>query len=219
MAWNTSGSTGIYGNPSQLNYQQSNEEQYNATLAGYRNQLAAQQNMAGIVKGGWENLYNQQAGFGASQQYALQNQYAQNMGNMQQSMAARGLGNTTILDAGMRGVNYDYAGAQMGLQDQLYQRQNQIRQGMLGWQHEAANQYTGLYGNMLGFQGAAQQARQAAEVQMRLAHEQQGANYSLQLLQGNQGMQQQQYGAQQSNLQQARQFAQQQQMAQNYGYY
>jgi hypothetical protein len=102
-----------------INYQNviSNATQaYNTTLAGYRAQLAQQQQQqAGVIQGYnalQANVLQGLQGGSAADQQAIRDQYAAQSGKQQMSMIGRGLGNTTIMDSMQRGLNLDEAKAQ-----------------------------------------------------------------------------------------------------------
>src|ERR1043166_8779048 len=108
------------------------DELYAQTLAGYDQQIKYAEGSRNDINKAYMNMYNEQAGYGKSQELALNQDYARQAAAMQQSMMDRGLVNTTVLDSAQRGVNYDRANSLLSLQDQLAQRQLGIKEGRLG---------------------------------------------------------------------------------------
>lgn len=210
---------GMSGQPRQLAFGQTNEDMYKATLQGYQNQLGEHQRFAGAIAQGWDDLYKQQAGYGQSHRTMLNNQYDQQLAQQQASLADRGIWNTGVYDSMTRGVNQDRNLAMLSLEDQLANRQNAIGQGKLGWQAGAANDYLNIYSQGLGYQGGAQQARQAQDVQMASQYDQMQAAW-----QGQQSQQNWQSGLQGQQQQYARemqqaQFQNQDYIQRTYGYF
>src|SRR5678815_1393271 len=105
-------------------YQEFQDSNYKAVLAGYQQQATQQQTMADMVNNRWNDLYQQQAGYGQSQRAMLDQSYGKQLGEAQASLANRGLWNTSVYDSATRGVNQDRNLAMLSLEDQLAQRQN-----------------------------------------------------------------------------------------------
>lgn len=129
-------------------------------------QLAAQQEIMSGLDGYGESSRRDIAGANTKQQ-----------GDMMQSMISRGLGNTTVMDSGKRGLNDDLARQNLQLDDQLaamranlrsqFSQQNtMLAQNQLGWLNSMTGQYpnAGLYGQLAAQFGAQRQsaANQAA---------------------------------------------------------
>jgi hypothetical protein len=131
----------------------SGDQLYQNTLAGYQNALSGLAQRQAGVQQGYSDLFDQQAGYGQSQRQGLYNQYQQNLGQAQQSLVGRGLTGTSAFDSAMGNVRNEYGMQNLALQDQLLGRQNSIRQAGLQYQDNANQQYTGLQGSMLGYQG------------------------------------------------------------------
>lgn len=153
---------------------------YNEAMQGYGNQQAAyQQGTAGIL-GGFNSMITRQQGIGDAQRTSLNQQYDRQGAQQQQSMVSRGMGNSTVLDSAERGVNYDRANSQIGLQDSLNQRVNDINTNKLNYQASAQQGLAGLQGQQIGFQDQAQQNYQQQAVQWAMAREQQKSQALLQ---------------------------------------
>lgn len=104
---------------------------------GYNNLLAAQQ-------GSQQEILNDIANYGQSSRQGLIDQHAYNTGKALTSMISRGLGNTTVLDSAQRGYNYDYAKANLQLDDQLAAMKANLKNQFIG-------QNTNLGGSQLAF--------------------------------------------------------------------
>lgn len=167
------------------------DQLYAQTIAGYNQQYNTALAAKSKIDTGYNDLYNQQAGYGASQELALNQDYARQLDASQQSMVNRGLGNTTVLDSAARGINYDRANSMLTLKDQLLQRQNAIRQAQFGYDASANSGLSGIQGGQVGYMGTAQQNTQAQAAQASLA-----AQQNAQQLAAQQALAQQQYGFQ-----------------------
>ncbi len=219
----------MYEGLRQLNYGQNNEQMYNQALAGYKQMTDQAQTNINMRNKGWVDLYNQQAQYGKSQQLDLDSEEARRQAMAAQSMASRGMFNSSAYDAAMRGVNQDTDRARLTLQDQLLARQGAIKQNQLGALQQGQQYLSQLQGSQAQFMGQAQQARQLQDVNLANSYDERQHAMLMQQLQGAQqgGMQTQQlqFQANQNqaarNLQQSMQnqgFAQQFQMANTFGY-
>jgi len=133
-----------------------NEAQYGNILQGYQQTLGNQVNAQQALQGGYTGLYNNVMGtiqgIGASQSQNIQDVYAQQQGQMQNSMINRGLGNTTVMDSAQRGLTADQTKAQTALA-------NQMAQLTAGYQSNLG--LAGLnYGNQANMQNSAQANQQ-----------------------------------------------------------
>lgn len=128
-------------------------QRYNDILSGYTNQRNIYNNNTAQINRGYQDVLSQQQGLGESQRIALDRQYAQQSAQSQQSMISRGMGNSTVLDAGQRGINYDRANSQIALQDSLTREQTAIQQARLGYMANAQQGQSQIIGNRLGFMG------------------------------------------------------------------
>lgn len=181
---------------------------YDQALQGYQNTIGTVRAGGASLANQYNALFNQQQAYGASAKLALNQQYQQALANNQQSALAAGLGNTTVLQSGARGINYDYGNSLLALNDQLYQRQNQIRQAQLGAIQNNQQNVAQAYGAEAGFQGGYASQLKGIEAQYGLAGLQ--GQFSLQ-------GQQLQNAAQLSMAALNQQYGQQQ-AAQQYGY-
>lgn len=122
--------------------QQENAQRGQAILSGYGQQIANNRGFA-----------DQQMGYvdayGGSQREALRQQFVQQQAKARQAAIKRGLGNTTIQNSLDRGVNADYARANMQLEDQLLQNRLNQNQTNIGIENK-------LTGDRLGFLSAIQ---------------------------------------------------------------
>ncbi len=111
-----------------------------------------------------QNVLGSIQGVGASQAQAIQDTYAQQSGAAQQSLAQRGLGNTTVVDATQRGLTLDEQKAQVALQfygqQQGYAQQQQMQQQQFANQWATQNPYAPL--NNLNRQNDATRASYAS---------------------------------------------------------
>jgi len=139
----------------------SSEDEYNKVVAGYQTQLNSAQKLYQGTDSAWGKLYNQQAGFGDSQRLTQNTQSAQNLAQAQSSAMNRGLYSTSAYDSATRNAQAVNQQGQMTLQDQLYNRQNQIRQGQLGFQAQGQGVLAGISGQQNQYMGQAQMSRQA----------------------------------------------------------
>lgn len=131
----------------------------------YANALNFNKNLGNTINTGYNTTMGQQlAGqdkamaildnYGQSARQNIADTTAQQQGAMQQSMIGRGLGNTTVMDAGTRGINYDAGKQNLQLSDQIAQQrvglQNQFNQQNTGQANQQANfleRMTGQYPN------------------------------------------------------------------------
>lgn len=123
-------------------------------------------------------------GVDASQRQAIQDQYVAAQGQAGQSLASRGLGNTTVTDSVQRGLLYDKQKSDIALSNQMAQLragyQSQLGLAGLGFATQANQMNTAqqnalagqraAYGSQLGMAnlGYAQQASQQALAQQNL---------------------------------------------------
>lgn len=135
-------------------------QQYNDTIAGYKQQQNNFTSASGITNQGYKDLFAQQAKYGDSERQALKEQYMQKDAADQQGMIARGLGNTTGAFGAQRGNYYDYQKVLGQYQDQLYNRQNAITENHLAYRSKAAQEFAGLYGQKLSYMGQYGQQQQ-----------------------------------------------------------
>lgn len=201
------------------------EDQYKQALAAYQTQYNNALNYSQNTDKAFSGLYNQQAGYGDSQRLQLASDAARQLAQGQASLMNRGMYGTSAYDAAVRGSNADRNTQMANLQDQLYQRQNSIKQAQLGFEGQANQLLSGIQGQQAGFMGSAQQARQQQDVQMGIAHDQNVVNRENALTgaqssaASNQaGILGQQIQAANQQQMQLNQFGQQNHMADTYGF-
>lgn len=207
-----------YAGPDPEGFQKFQDENYRSVLAGYQQQATQQQTMADMVNNRWNDLYQQQAGYGQSQRAMLDQSYGKQLGEAQASLANRGLWNTSVYDSATRGVNQDRNLAMLTLEDQLAQRQNAIKQQQLGWQGGVVNDLSNIYGQRNQYLGGYQQQglqlgiQQGIDYNQRVQQQrmQQAGLSSQEQLQANQ--------LQNQLIMQQNQFKQQDYIQKTYGY-
>ena len=130
-----------------------NKAMYNQIMEGYANQQANYLRTTGDINAGYDRLVQQQQGYGDAQRLGLKGQYGQQLGQLQQNMISRGMGNSTVLDSAQQGMGAQLAQSQIGLDDALQNRMLGIQQAQLGYQGQAQQGYAALAGQQFGFQG------------------------------------------------------------------
>lgn len=133
---------------------QDNEARYNQILGGYQQQLSAFNQGTTGINAGYAGMAHAAQGLGQTQQMDIQNNYARQGANNQQSLMARGLGNSSVLDSAQRGNAYDQQMAQLHAQDQTLQNVQGIQGQALGYQQQAQAQAAGLHGQQLNYMGS-----------------------------------------------------------------
>lgn len=122
---------------------------------------------------GQQGINDTIANYGNSARTDISAANTKQQGDMMQSMISRGLGNTTVLDSGTRGLSYDLqrqnlqlddqlASMKAGYQNQFNQQNTSLAQNQLGFLNSMTGQYpnAGLYGQLAGQFGAAGQSAQ-----------------------------------------------------------
>lgn len=127
-----------------------NEARYAETLAGYAQQIRDYDVNANQIGQGYRDLLARQERIGDSQRLDLQDQYARNLAQAQQSLIGRGLGSSTVLDAANRGAGNDFARSKIDLSDSLARQYAAVMGQKLGFQGEYARTKAGLQGGRLG---------------------------------------------------------------------
>ncbi len=156
------------------------DQNYNAIVAGYQNQLNQFTGRANNVYGGYDALRGNVMGLlqnaDESQRIQLANQYQQQLGQSQQSLMNRGLGNSSILDSMQNGINMGYNQAQIGEANAFAQTRANMLSGLgqaqLGYQANAMNQTAGLQAGQLAFQGGAYGQQQGYNFQQAMQQQQ-----------------------------------------------
>lgn len=124
-----------------------NDDIYGRVQAAYPGVLDRTAQAADRINTGYGNLNAQVqaglAGTGRAQQQAIDEQYARARGDMRQSMASRGLGNTTVRDSMDRGLLADKMKAEIALSDA------QARQSA-GYTAQLGSQGLNAYGQAMG---------------------------------------------------------------------
>lgn len=136
-----------------------NQQNYGNILTGYQQTMANQNQAQQKIQGGYGQLDTDVqgliAGTDQAQLQANQDQYAANMGNMNQSAISRGLGNTTVTDALARGINLDKSKADTNTRNQFAQLQAGYKSNIglagLDYANQANLQNTALSGQQLGW--------------------------------------------------------------------
>jgi hypothetical protein len=144
-------------------YNRQNDATYQDILKGYQQQQAVFNTHSQAIDQNYQGMIADNKNVGESDRVALRQQYDRNLANTQQSMASRGLGNTTLLDSARRGVNYDYENSNIALNDSLYRRQTDLQNQRLGYAAQAQQGLANLQGAQLGYQGDALSQRYNAE--------------------------------------------------------
>lgn len=161
------GGIGNLGSAYQQSYQAAldqNKALYSNILGGYQQTMANQVGAQANIAGGYGQLYNNVLGgisnIGASQGQAIEDVYAQQKGQAQQSLTSRGLGNTTVSDSVQRGLGLDKSKAQIALANQMAQTtagyQSQLGLAGLGYGNMANMQNTGQANQQLGWMNSVQ---------------------------------------------------------------
>lgn len=143
-------------------YQQAlsvNQQNYNNITAGYQQTATYQQGAQAGITAGYNTLNAQVmggiAGTDQANQQAINDMYAQQIGQQTQSMVDRGLGNTTVTQAVQRGLTLDQAKAQTDQANKFAYTyadyQSQLGQAGLGYQNQAVQQNVGLANQQLQF--------------------------------------------------------------------
>ena len=197
-------------------YNTANEKSYQDIMSGYRNQLSAFESRMNNVNQSYTDMVRSAQGIGESDRLNLMRQYDQQAAAQQASLVSRGLGNTSVLDANMRAVDYDRTLAAINLGDVNQRRILDIQNQQLGMQAQMAGQYAQMQGGMMNFDQQALQQRYGAEAGYL-------SQYDLQNQQGRLGLQNQTQLNYQNAMNQQMLAQQQQQfqdyMSSKYGYY
>lgn len=170
-----------------------NQSNYNNILAGYQQTLASQTSAQQAIQAGYTNLYNDvQAKIqsqGQTRATDIGNSAAMRIGEQTQGLINRGLGNTTVQDSVVRGINDDrdrqltanseaVSGLQAnyaqslglaGLNSRSQQLQDQagLVARQLGWMDSVSSPYpnAGMYGQLASQYGqSAQQQANAGQM-------------------------------------------------------
>ena len=137
------------------------QQSYQNILSGYNSTLQSQMAAQKSITSGYNKLSKQVLGtikgIDESQQQAIRDQYAKQMGTLDQSLISSGLGNTTVRGSMQRGLTLDEQKAQIALANQMAQLtagyQSQLGLAGLNYRGQAAAQNTALSGQMLGQMG------------------------------------------------------------------
>lgn len=156
------GFTQSYNNALQLN-----QQLYAQAISGYQEVLESQRQRHQDLSGRYTQLGQEVQGYltGAEsgQRQRIQDQYAQASGAAQQSAVDRGLGNFTVGDSLLRGVEADRAKAEVDLASQFGQMRagyaSQLGLAGLGYAAQAGQESDAMSQAALQFQGSWRQAQ------------------------------------------------------------
>ena len=155
-------------------YSPANDQTYKQILAGYQAQANAFNGDWNRVNNGYQTMINDNEAYGKSQRQELNDFWMQKGDQMQQSMVARGMGNTSSLDSAQRGVAYDQYKSGLALDDSILARKTDLQNAQLQYKGQAAQIQSGIGMQGLAYQQEALGQRYGAE-----------ANYVSQLDLGN----------------------------------
>lgn len=140
-----------------------NKQNYGNILTGYQQAMSRQ-------NAGQQGIMDTISGVGQAGQQDILDRYAASSGSAAQGLIDRGLGNTTVQNSVQRGIDYDREKSQVQLADAMAQlragyqnravEQNTGLAGQqLNWMNSITSSYpnAGMYGQLAGQFGAAQQ--------------------------------------------------------------
>lgn len=119
---------------------------YASVLSGYSNAMQNYQAGTQRINKGYLDTIANQKGVGQAQNWGLQTQYQKQLGQQQQGLVSRGLGNSTLLNSAQRGSGYELANSQLQLGDQMQQRIIGQQNQRLGYLGDAQKHMAGMAG-------------------------------------------------------------------------
>lgn len=147
---------------------------YKATLQGYQDRSAQYGAETAGMNSSYERLYNRQADWGQAEGITARNAYLQAGDSLQQSLASRGLSNSSAYGAASQGNTANYVNTLANISGQRLQNQNQIAGNELQYLGQAQQGAAALRGDQLGWMGGVQSASQAQNFQGVMQQEQFG---------------------------------------------
>jgi hypothetical protein len=126
LPWGAGGGNALSGDPAQA-YQAAYNDALAMNRQNYGNIMRGYQKTSRQLRKGQKGLMGELAGIGASRQQEIGDQYAAMQGTQSQELINRGLGNTTVQQAVMRGLTLDEAKAQTDLANKLAAQRAQYR--------------------------------------------------------------------------------------------